>query len=164
MDDEDQTGADGGARQRGAEPHLEVYGRGVRTALRNNATAYGFSIAMTSAYGLVNSASDNATAAETISFALGAAFAFIVIGGVFIAQFPQGRLSEGGQEVTFSGGIDVISVVVTVAAAYGLSRIPGFAAWPSTAFGSVIVYLLTSGLDVLLARVVAKRTSFGRSQ
>lgn len=162
--DEDRPAADDGAERRRAEPPLEAYGRGVRTALRNNATAYGFSIAITSAYGLVNTASEGTTAADTISFAVGAALAFILIGALFIAHFQQGRLSEGGQEATISGGIDFLSIVVTIVTAYGLSKVPGYAAWPLTGFGAASAYLLTSGVDVLLARVVAKRTSFGRSQ
>lgn len=162
--DEDRRDADDSAERRRAEPPLEAYGRGVRTALRNNATAYGFSIAITSAYGLVSTASEGSAAAETISFALGAAVAFILIGAVFITQVPQGRLSEGGQEATISGGIDLLSIITTIIVAYGLSKVPGFAAWPLTAFGAASVYLLTSGLDVLLARAVAQHTAFGRSQ
>lgn len=142
----------------------ELYGRGVRTALRNNATAYGFSISITAGYGLVSGAHGSTSALETIAFAVGSALAFLVVGGTFLTRFPEGSLPEGGQVTTISGGIDVLSIAATVAAAYGLSRVPGFAAWPLTGAGMVITYLLTSGLDVLLARTVARRTNLGRSQ
>src|SRR5699024_7709375 len=46
------------------ERAIEVYGRGVRTALRNNATAYGFSITITVSYGLLSGAQRVVTAAE----------------------------------------------------------------------------------------------------
>lgn len=143
---------------------LEVFGRGVRTALRNNATAYGFSITITAAYGLVTGSRGTADAAETLSFAFGAAVAFVLIGAVFVARFPHGRLPESGQVATFTGGVDVLSVVAAVMVALGLSRLAGFAAWPVTAFGTVLTYLLVGGLNVLLARRIARRTSFGRSQ
>ncbi|RRO17035.1 hypothetical protein EIL87_12230 [Saccharopolyspora rhizosphaerae] len=142
----------------------EVFGRGVRTALHNNATAYGFSISITAAYGLVTEARGTASALETISFTFGAAFAFLLVGSVFVARFPHGRLPESGQVATFTGGIDVLSIVAAVMTAYGVSRISGFVAWPLSAFGTVLAYLLVGGLDVLLARTIARRTTFGSSQ
>lgn len=45
----------------------------------------------------------------------------------------------------------------------GLSRVPGFAAWPLSGLGAVAAYLLCGGLDVVLARVAARHTSAGRS-
>lgn len=48
-----------------------VYGRAIRTALGNNATAYGFSISITAAYGLLSGPQSSVSAAETVSFALG---------------------------------------------------------------------------------------------
>lgn len=149
-----------------AEPAhaLEVFGRGVRTALRNNATAYGFSISLTAAYGLISGARGNVTPTETICFAFGGALAFVVVGLVFMTRSPRGRLPESGQVVTFSGGIDLLGVAVAVSAAYCVSLVPGFAAWPLTAFATVTAYLLVSGLDVLLARAISRHTSFGSSQ
>jgi hypothetical protein len=152
------------AQQSEPERAIEVYGSGVRTALKNNATAYGFSISITAAYGLATGAQGPGRAVETVFFALGAALAFVAVGAVFITRFRLGSLSEGGQIATISGGIDVVSVTAAVAAAFGLSRIPGFAAWPLTGAGTVITYLLVGGLDVLIASITAQRTSFGRSQ
>lgn len=146
------------------ERGIDTYGRGVRTALKNNATAYGFSISITAAYGLVTGASGPGSAVETVFFALGAGLAFVLIGAVFITQFPVGSLDEGGQVATISGGIDIMSVAAAVALAFGVSRIPGFIAWPLTGAGTVIAYLLVGGLDVLIARGAARHTSFGRSQ
>lgn len=143
---------------------IEVYGEGVRTALKNNATAYGFSIPITMAYGLVNSARGVVSALEIVFFATGAAIAFVLIGAVFIARFPLGSLQEGGQVATISGAIDMLAVAAAVAAAFGLSRLPGVVAWPLTGAGTVITYLLVGGLDVVIAQSAAQRTSFGRSQ
>ncbi|MHA6800018.1 hypothetical protein [Bounagaea algeriensis] len=147
-----------------SEGRFEVFGRGVRTALRNNATAYGFSISLTAAYGLVNNASGAGSALETISFAFGAAVAFVLVGGLSVAYFPHGRLREGGQVTTLAGGFDILSVMGAITAAYGSSHLPGLAAWPATAFATVVAYLLVGGVDVLIARWVAQRSSFGESQ
>ncbi|MGH3499547.1 MAG: hypothetical protein ACRDQA_01400 [Nocardioidaceae bacterium] len=159
-EDNNATGDDEPASER----TVHLYGRGVRTALRNNATAYGFSISITAAYGLGSAVSGPASALETICFAAGAAVAFVLVGAVFITQFPLGSLPEGGQVATISGVVDLVSVGSAVVAAFGLAHVPGFAAWPLTALGTVIVYLLVGGLDVLIAQGTARRTSFARRQ
>ncbi|NGO67524.1 hypothetical protein [Streptomyces boncukensis] len=140
---------------------LGIYGRGVRTALRDNATAYGFSISITAAYGLATGARGTATAEETVGFALGSALAFLLVGLVFLVVFRRAGLAEGEQETTLGGIIDVLSVAVAVTAAYGLSRVPGFAAWPLTGLGTVTAYLLAGGLDVVLARLTARHITLG---
>lgn len=147
------------------ERALDTYGRGVRTALRDNATAYGFSISITAAYGLASGSKGPADAVETVTFALGAALAFVLVGVAFVARFGRRRsLSEDEQVLLLSSGIDLLSVCAAVAAAFGLSRIPGFAAWPLTGLGTVATYLLVGGLDVLLARTAAPHTDAGRTE
>lgn len=146
------------------ERAIQLFGRAVRTALRNNATAYGFSISITAAYGLVNAVAGAAKPLETVSFAVGAAAAFVVVGAVFLTRFREGSLPEDAQVATISGGVDLLSVVCAVGAAYGLAHLPGYSAWPLTALGTVCVYLLVGGLDILIAQVAARRTSLARRQ
>lgn len=141
-----------------------IYGRAVRTALGNNATAYGFSISITAAYGLLSGPQSTVTAAETIGFALGAAFAFAVVGAAFMIVFSQGSLGENAQIATISGGVDVLSIGCAVGAAYLLARLPGEWVWPLTGASTVATYLIVGGLDVLVARAVARHSAFGRSQ
>lgn len=160
-DEEPGHAPDGDVREESGRL-LDVYGRGVRTALRDNASAYGFSISVTAAYGLVSASRGPGDAVETISFALGAGLAFVLVSLVFLGRFQRRLLSEGEQVLTLSGGFDFLSVTATVAVAFGLSRIPGYAAWPLTGLGTVVTYLLIGGLDVILARALARRTSAGR--
>jgi hypothetical protein len=165
-DDHGHRRQDGHEAQQDSRPERAVvaYGRGVRTALRNNATAYGFSISITAAYGLVVGTQGSAKAIDTVAFALGAAIAFVVVGAASMALFPRAGMQEGEQTAMLSGGIDLLSVVAAVAAAVGFSRLGGFAVWPLTALGTVTVYLLVGGLDVLIACAVMNRSSVDRSQ
>lgn len=55
-------------------------------------------------------------------------------------------------------------MIAAVAAAFGLARLTSFWAWPLTGVGTVLVYLLVGGLDALVARSAARRTSFGSAQ
>ena len=147
-----------------AAPRPTTYARGVRTALRQNASAYGFSISVTVAYGLLSGPRSSITAGETIAFGAGAAVAFVVVGAVFVAVTTRGSLPESRQALTFSGGVDLLSVAAAIAVGFGLSQTAGFWAWPLTGAGTVTCYLLVSGLDVLIARAAARKTSFGRDQ
>lgn len=162
------TSENAGAEVETGEPKPEsqfvTYGRGVRTTLRSNATAYGFSISITSAYGLVGSGHGSGSAVQTVVFGVGAAVAFVLIGALFVGAFPRGSLTQTGQVATIGGGADLLAVMAAVAGAFGTSRVAGFVAWPLTGFGTVIVYMLVGGLDVILARWVATYTSFGDSQ
>lgn len=141
-----------------------VYGQGVRTALQDNATAYGFSVSITAAYGLTGAAKGPGGATETVCFALGAAGAFMLVSLGFLGRFRHGRLGESQQVLGLRGGIDFVSVALAVAVAYGLSRIPGLIAWPVTGLGTVVAYLLMGGVDVVLAQLLSRHTPLGRSQ
>lgn len=60
--------------------------------------------------------------------------------------------------------MDLLSVAAAVAAGFALSQMTGFWAWPFTGAGVVACYLLVSGLDVIIARAVARSTDVGRDQ
>lgn len=141
---------------------FEIYARGVRTALRNNATAYGFSITITVSYGLITGPRSMVTASQTAAFGAGAAVGFVLVGAIFAALSSRGSLPESTQTMVISGVIDVLSVASAIAVAFGLSQLTGFWIWPLTGAAAVITYLLIGGLDVLLARSAAKRTTLER--
>lgn len=77
---------------------------------------------------------------------------------------PEAREESAPERAAELFGRGVRTALRNNATAYGLSRVPGFAAWPLTGAGTVVSYLLASGLDILLARTVARHTNLGRSQ
>lgn len=140
---------------------LHAYGWGVRTALRDNATAYGFSISVTAAYGLIGSLHGTGTAAETVLFAFCAAGAFVLVNVCFMGRFRSSPFEQDTQVLTLASGFDALSVGITVAVAYALAHLPTPWAWPATGLGTVVTYLLVGGLDEVLAELLSRRTSFG---
>jgi hypothetical protein len=137
---------------------VQAYGSGLRTTLRYNATAYGFSVAITSAFGLVSSTHAQAGfALQVMLFAAGAGSAFFLIEACASRLFQRAARSEAGSVLMIEGAADVLSILAAVGAAVGLAQVPGTAAWPATAFGTTLVYLLVGGLDVLIARQIAHR-------
>ena len=134
---------------------------GIRTSLRENATAYGFSVSITAAFGLVSTQHPSKAAVPVLLFALAAAITFIVVEVVVSKFFRHLGSGERTRVVLISGAVDGLAILCAVSAAIGLSRIPGVLAWPATAAGTVLVFLLVGGLDVLIARWVAARAGDG---
>src|SRR5699024_7911343 len=126
---------------------------GVRTSVRNNATAYGFSVTLTSSFGLISTThTTNDLGLHVLMFAAGAAAAFVLVELLASRLFRQVSGNERERVVVIGGAIDVVSILAAVATAIALVRIPGTAAWPLTGAGVTIVFLLVGGLDVFIAR------------
>lgn len=135
----------------------EAYGSGMRTTLRHNATAYGFSVSITAAFGLVSTThAQSAFPLRVLLFAAGAGAAFILVEAVAALLFQRAPGSDADSVLLLEGAVDVLSILAAVGAAMGMANIPGLVAWPATAFGATIAYLVVGGLDVLVARVLAR--------
>lgn len=136
---------------------VEAFGSGVRTTLRNNATAYGYSVAVTSAFGLVSALQRrDSFPLQALFFAGGAALAFLVVGAVASRFFKRTTSPEPGDVVMLSGAMDIVAIMAAVGVAIPVAALPGLVAWPCTAFVMTSTYLLVSALDVLVARRLAR--------
>jgi hypothetical protein len=138
---------------------VEALGTGVRTTLRNNATAYGYSVTITAAFGTVQASQSHSSpfAIRIILFAAGAAGAFLVVDLVASHWFRSLAGSPSEREVMIGGAVDALAVLAAVGSGIGLALIPGPVAWPVTAFGVTVVFLVVSGINVLVARHVAQQ-------
>lgn len=135
---------------------VQVYGSGVRSTLRHNATAYGFSVSITAAFGVVTSSHQQSSfPLQAVLFAGGAVAAFLLVEAVASRLFQRGSGGEAESVVMISGAVDALSVLAAVGTASALSLLRGIVAWPLVAFGATVAYLLVGGLDVLIARRAA---------
>jgi hypothetical protein len=130
-----------------------AYGSGVRTVLRDNATAYGFSVVITATFGLV-SREHRPTVLGIALFAAGAAGAFLLVDLLASRFFRRVSITGTRRVVLVSGALDVMSIMGAVGVGIGLATLPGVLAWPAAAGGATLTYLLLSGLDVLVARLL----------
>jgi len=135
---------------------------GVLSSLRKNATAYGFSVAITAAFAIVSTAHPRAVAPwPIVLFAAGAAAAFFVAELTSSRMFTRVTRKEEERVVMISGSMDMLSIIAASVAAIPLAHLPGIIAWPATSMGATLVFLLVSGVDMLIARAIARR---GKSQ
>lgn len=155
-DQDQQSGR--GTRRRRSQRAFYAYGSGVRSTLRHNATAYGFSIMITCSYGLLTVAHPgHAFGVATMLFAGGALLAFVLVDVAASTAFRRMSASETPDVEMVSGVVDVLSVLIAVGIALGLAQTPHWVAWPVTSFGATAAYLLIGGVDVLIARRAAGR-------
>lgn len=143
----------------GAVRAVEAYGSGLLTALRNNATAYGFSISITASYGMVSVAHPKSLSVlQTALFAAGAALAFAMIGVTATHLVRRMTRPQSERALIMAGTFDLVSIVAAVGIAAACSQIPGAIAWVITAFATSLIYFLVGGLDVLVAHRAARRS------
>jgi hypothetical protein len=135
------------------------YVRGLRSAARNNASAYGYSVTITATFGILNVVAAT-TVLEIFAFAGGAVLAYALVDGVASGGFRHGPRDEEPSEVTALGSsISFVSVgVALLVALVEAQLVGGWVAWPLGAFSATVAYLLLLALEIGLAER-AKRGS-----
>lgn len=139
-------------------PVEESYSSGLRTTLRENATAYGYSVTITATFGIT--ATQHAQYAgpiQVLLFAAGAAAAFLLTEAVASRFFRRAGDPEQPLTSMLAGAVDVLSILSAVAAGSVLAYIPTEVGWAAASFGATAVYLLVGAVDVLVARYFAHR-------
>lgn len=116
---------------------IHAFASGVRSSLRNNASAYGFSVTITVSFALVSATHPRTTTAvPVLLFAAAAATAFFIVEAMASRLFQHVADVEDPGRVTFvSGAVDGFAVLGATGDAIGLSEIPGIAAWPAMPLG-----------------------------
>ena len=143
-------------------PGGEDLGRGlgakaISTTVRDNSTAFGFSITVTVSFGLLQTARGAPTPLEILGFGLAAALGVAVVVGLVTRGFRV-RAGHAPAEVRMLGtSLDFVSVGAATATVYGLATLlTGFVAWPVSAFAGVLVFLALQSLEILLAEVIQR--------
>lgn len=101
------------------------YLRGLRASVGNNASAYGFSVTITAAFGLLTSSLGAPTAPEIFAFAVGAVAAFALVELVVSRGFKHGLEDEPRSVKELGSSISILSVGMAIACAYAVGRLVG---------------------------------------
>jgi threonine/homoserine/homoserine lactone efflux protein len=80
----------------------DTYVRGLRSAARNNASAYGYSVTITATFGILSVVTAVTTVLEIFTFAGGAVLAYALIDGVASGGFRHGPRDEEPSELPFT--------------------------------------------------------------
>jgi hypothetical protein len=128
------------------------YGRGVRTSLRNNAAPYGYSVMITSSFGILSVELGMPTSGQVFLFLFGAVTAFTVVDAAVSRGFRERLRGEPPEVVALGSAFGYASAGLSVGAAALAGTILGTgAAWPLGSFAATTVFLLTAGVEMGLA-------------
>lgn len=135
-----------------------VVERGVRTSVRNNNAAYGFSVMITAAFGVLNASLDAVSVGDVFLYAGGAVAGVTVIEGVASRGFRVRLRGEPSDVVALGSSFSFVSVGLAVgAAALAASILATWAAWLIGSFAASAIYVVASGVEMALAHVAQKR-------
>jgi hypothetical protein len=134
------------------------YKRGLHASVRNNASAYGFSVTITASFGLLTSALGTPTALEIFAFAGGAVVAFALVEFVVSWGYRQDLEDEPSNVKDVGSSVSVLSVGLALAGAYVVGRLlEGLVAWPVGSFVATAVYLFLFGVELGLIEHLSRR-------
>lgn len=134
----------------------------VRTAIATttigNASAFGFSITITGAFGMLNALVGTPEVLDILLFGVAAALTIGIVQGAATRGFRE-RLGEAPSEVRMLGTAqNFLSVAAGLGAAAGVGELmDGTAAWPVGAVAATFVYLAAEAVEMLVAELVQRR-------
>ena len=131
---------------------------GVRTSVRNNASAYGFSVMITAAFGVLSASLDTPTVGEVFLYAAGAVSGVTAVEGIVSHGFRVRLRGEPSDVVALGSSFSFASVGLSVGAAAVVAAIvPTWVAWLSGPFAASAIYVVASGFEMALAHEAQKR-------
>ncbi|MGH3114971.1 MAG: hypothetical protein ACRDOP_16025 [Gaiellaceae bacterium] len=137
-----------------AEPAASFV-RGMRTSIKSNSAAYGYSVTITASFGVLNALAGGPGVAEIFLFLTGAAVAFTGIELTATKAFQITDVSEPADVVFMGTSFNVFSMAAGVGAATLVAwLLAGWSAWLVGALAATLVYLLVVGLEMAVAERV----------
>jgi hypothetical protein len=130
------------------------YLRGLNSATRNNAIAYGYSLTITASWGMMSVLDDRATVGRVFVFVAGAGLAFALANALVTKGYRETRDPEVPLVRALGTSFGIVSSSAGVGAAALVAwALDGWLAWLLSPFAATVAYLLIAGLEIALARV-----------
>lgn len=135
-------------------PRPRGFPSALRTTVRSNSSAFGYSLSITVAFGLVAAVHGSPSTLQTFVFLVGGTAGFVAVEAAASRGFRRPTPPrEQEQVVVMSGAMDMFAVLAAAGAATGAARTPApTVSWALGGFLATTVFLLVGGVDILLAR------------
>jgi hypothetical protein len=136
---------------------FRIFELGVDTATRNNVTAYGYSISITAAFGILQTSRSDTGILEIFLFAAGGVVAFAIIAALSSGFFREELEDQPSNVKSLAGALSFFSVGLALGVAYldGI-LLKGLAAWPVSAFLTTLVYVTAVGIELTVAHRILR--------
>jgi hypothetical protein len=141
-----------GQDQRGILGHFY---RGLGESTRHNALAYGYSVALTGAFGMLAAVDRSPHVVDIFLFAIGAASTFTIANAALTKGFRVRVREEPPIVIVLGTAFGFASILGALAGTWlAASLLKGWLAWLIGPFVASSVYLVLTGAELLLARVL----------
>lgn len=129
-------------------------GGGLRTSLRNNLSAYGFSVMITASFGVLSATCGSPDVLDVFAFVGGAVTGVSLLDGIATHGFRRRFRSEDSDVIALGAALGYLSVGLAVgAAALAGKLLTDWPAWVVGSFAATLVFVLLSGLEMTVARI-----------
>ena len=134
---------------------LGAFSRGLQASVRNNYTAYGYSVMITASFGVLASQESTPKVGYVFLFLLGAIAAFVAIELAVSKGFERTPRGEPTKVLAVGAAFSFGSVAVGVGAATLITVVlSGLPAWPLGGLAASGTYVLMSGVEIALAEMM----------
>lgn len=136
--------------------------RGIRSSIRHNAAVYGYSIMITATLATTQVSSPPPTLPRVFAFAIGAAAAFTIVEAIGSNFFRDRIKDEPAEVVVLGSAMSLLSVAAGLGTAIGIAELSdSWIAWSSASFLASLVYIVTVGAELALARRAEEKRDGG---
>lgn len=135
-----------------------ILDRAARSTIREESTAFGFSIMITTTFAAVQRQHGSPGAVDLMLFALAAVAAFTVLEGLASRGFRKPLPSHESTVATLGTAMNFVSVGLAALVALAVSDlVTSDAAWPIAAAAAVTAYLFAETVEIVIAETLQKR-------
>lgn len=127
-------------------------------AVRNDASAYGYSLLVTTTFGAANVQIGSPSVNRVFAFAIGAALAFFLVEAAVSNLFRQRLRAEPSDVVILGSALHLVSVVAGLGVGALVAwLVGGWLAWLLAPFAATVVYIVLTGANMAAAHLAEER-------
>jgi hypothetical protein len=127
----------------------------MRTAIRNNMSAYGFSVMITSSYGVLNTSIGSPSVGNIFMFAAGAVISVMLIDAIVSGGFRNKMRGDPSDVVALGAALEIFSAGAGIgAAAIAGALLGSWVGWTAGGSAAAATFVLISGIEMAMARAV----------
>jgi hypothetical protein len=129
--------------------------RGLGASTRHNSLAYGYSLAATGAFGVMNELAGRPNFPDVLVYTMGAALTFTLANAVATRGYRYRAEDEPPVVIAFGTSFGFVSIAAALgAAAFFGWALPYWIGWAAAGFFASTTYLVGSALELTFARGV----------
>lgn len=134
---------------------MKALAQAIRSSVKDNATAYGYSISITGTAALLSNEGHKITVIAVFAGMLAAAAAFVIIEGLIMLLVDDLKDDEGQEDRVLARMMNIFSIAAAMGAAFASGHyLPDPYAWPVGGFTATAAFVLFDGIELALTEML----------